>query len=251
MSEEEKKEEKNRESGQVSRREFLVGAGFLAGGAAIGAGIAYPLASGGEDGEDVTKYVCPYDTQEFATLAALETHLDAVHGGESPDGGGGGGGGTVIQDARTTLTINGVEEKVEVKPTWTLAFVLREKLGLTGTHIGCNRGSCGACSVIVDGRSVYSCMMLAIESEGLDIQTIEGLAPSADGLTLHPLQQSFVDRGAQQCGYCTPGFLMAAKALWDKNPNPTLAEASIALSGHICSCGHLKAVLEAVTKEVY
>jgi carbon-monoxide dehydrogenase small subunit len=230
MSEEDKKE-----SGEVTRRQFLTGAGLVVGGAAIGAGIAYPLAPEKEVEVqvDVPKYVCAYDSLEFASFSALTAHTETAH----PEA----LGSTV--EGLIELTVNGKPYLCNVKPNWSLVFVLREKLGLTGTKIGCDRGTCGTCTVIVDGRPVYSCMVLATEADGSDIQTIEGLS---DGITLHPIQQAFVDNDAVQCGYCIPGFIMAAKALLDKNPSPTRDEVREALSGHLCICGHTKKIVDAV-----
>lgn len=142
-----------------------------------------------------------------------------------------------------TLTVNGEKYSLRVGNNWTLAETLREKLGLVGTKIGCGRGTCGACTVIVDGRAAFSCLMLAVEAEGKDIETIEGLS---DEITLHPLQQSFLERHAFQCGFCTPGTIMSAKALLDRKPSPTLEEVKEALSGHQCSCGELRKPVEAV-----
>lgn len=141
-----------------------------------------------------------------------------------------------------TLTVNGEEHALEVRNNWTLLEVLRNELGLTGSKDGCDRGNCGACTVIADGRAVYACMMLAVEAEGKDIKTIEGLADE----TLDPIQQSFADHHALQCGYCTPGFIMSAKALLDEKPSPTTAEVKEALSGNICVCGEYRKIVEAV-----
>jgi carbon-monoxide dehydrogenase small subunit len=143
----------------------------------------------------------------------------------------------------STLTVNGKSTVLEIEPDMSLAFVLREKLGLVGTKIGCDRGTCGTCTVIMDGRTVYSCTVLAIEAEGKAIETIEGLS---DGVNLHPVQQRFVDNSAAQCGICTPGFIMAAKSLLDSNPNPTRDEVREALSGHFCTCGHTLKIVDAV-----
>jgi carbon-monoxide dehydrogenase small subunit len=121
--------------------------------------------------------------------------------------------------------------------------VLKERLGLPGLKIGCDQGTCGTCAVIVDGKSILSCMMLAIEAEGKEILTIEGLS---DNINLHPIQQAFVDNDAVQCGYCAPGFIMAAKSLLDENPSPTFDEVREGLSGHICPCGNSKRMVEAV-----
>lgn len=141
------------------------------------------------------------------------------------------------------LKVNGEVFKVEVEPRRTLLEVLRENLGLTGTKEACNKGDCGACTVLIDGKPVLSCLTLAIEVQGKDILTIEGLAK---GYELHPIQQAFVDHGAIQCGFCTPGMIMSAKALLDKNPNPTEGEIRDGISGNICRCtGYLK-IVEAI-----
>jgi carbon-monoxide dehydrogenase small subunit len=144
-----------------------------------------------------------------------------------------------------TLNVNGNDkELIGIEPYYTLSFVLREKLGLVGTKVGCNEGECGTCAVIVDGKSVYSCIMLAMNAAGKKILTIEGLA---NGQTLGPIQQKFFDAGASQCGFCTPGFIMATKALLDEKPTPTLAEVKEGLSGHICGCGHTTRIVSAVS----
>ena len=141
------------------------------------------------------------------------------------------------------LKVNGELVKVQVEPRRTLLEVLRENLGLTGTKEACNKGDCGACTVLIDGKPVLSCLSLAIEAQGKDILTIEGLAK---GYELHPIQQAFVDYGAIQCGFCTPGMIMSAKALLDKNPNPTEGEIRDGISGNICRCtGYLK-IVEAI-----
>lgn len=139
------------------------------------------------------------------------------------------------------LRINGEDEEVFVEPWWDLAFVLREVLNLTGTKIGCGTGDCGACTVLVDGKAVRSCLFLAVKAKGKDIITIEGLA-SKNG-ELHPLQQSFVDHWAIQCGYCTPGMIMAAMALLNENPDATRDEIRLGLAGNLCRCtGYVKIV---------
>jgi len=141
------------------------------------------------------------------------------------------------------LTVNGEEYLVDVKANWTLAKVLREKLRLTGTRIGCDRGECGSCTVLVDGRPTLSCMMLAVDADGKDILTIEGLA---EGGKLHPLQEAFIEHDGMQCGFCTPGMIMSAKALLDKNPDPTREEVIRALEGNLCRCGAYKKIIESV-----
>jgi aerobic carbon-monoxide dehydrogenase small subunit len=143
-------------------------------------------------------------------------------------------------------TINGEEMQFLCEPRQSLLEVLRETLGLTGAKEGCNNGNCGACNVILDGVLVNSCLVLAVEVEGRSILTIEGMAPPNG---LHPLQQKFLEHEALQCGYCTPGFLLSAKALLDKNPNPSEAEVRMQLAGNLCRCtGYdriVRAVLEA------
>ena len=132
------------------------------------------------------------------------------------------------------FTCNGNLTQAQIEPHWTLLHLLREELGLTGTKEGCGSGECGACTVIVDELAVNACIFLAVEADGKDIVTVEGLA-EADG-TLHPLQQSFVDNGGIQCGFCTPGMLMSAKALLDENPAADEAQIKEALAGNICRC---------------
>lgn len=131
-----------------------------------------------------------------------------------------------------TLNVNGREREVLINPSWTLSFVLREKLGLTGTKVACDQGACGACTVIMDGRPILSCMTLAVECEGKTIETIEGLAAEN-----HPLLDAWVHTESIQCGYCTPGVILAAKALLDRNPSPTDVEIREALAGNVCRCG--------------
>lgn len=142
-----------------------------------------------------------------------------------------------------TLTVNGERYQLSVKTNRTLLEVLREELGLTGSKKGCDRGDCGACTVLVDGRAVNACLVLAIEAQGREIVTIEGL--SKDG-ALHPIQEAFVKHGALQCGFCTPGMVMAAKALLDANPNPSEEEIREALSGNLCRCTGYTRIVQAV-----
>lgn len=141
------------------------------------------------------------------------------------------------------FTLNGEHVEVAFAPHKTLLEVLREDLNLMGTKHGCELGECGTCAVLVDGRSVLSCLMLGLDAEDRAVKTIEGMAQGAD---LHPLQQTFADLGAAQCGYCTPGFLLVAEELLNKTPNPSRAEIQEALSGNLCRCtGYLK-IYEAV-----
>jgi carbon-monoxide dehydrogenase small subunit len=141
------------------------------------------------------------------------------------------------------LNVNGTEHEIEVEPNRLLLHALRDDVGLTGTKEGCSIGVCGACSVIVDGRLVSSCLTLAVACNGKQIATIEGLA--VDG-TLHPLQQAFVEYGGFQCGICTPGQIMAAKALLDENPHPTEEEIKEWMSGNLCRCTGYYKILEAI-----
>ena len=141
------------------------------------------------------------------------------------------------------LNVNGEIREVVVQPNTTLLHVLREDLGLTGTKQGCDAGDCGACTVLLDGQPTASCLTLAIEVQGVEITTIEGL--SRDG-QLHPLQQAFIDYFAVQCGYCTPGMILSAKALLDRNPHPTEAEVREAISGNLCRCTGYVKIVEAI-----
>jgi aerobic carbon-monoxide dehydrogenase small subunit len=141
------------------------------------------------------------------------------------------------------LTVNGMVHEVEVRPTARLLDVLRDQLGLTGTKEGCAEGECGACTVLVDGRAVNSCVMLAVQARGKEILTVEGLAQDGE---LDLLQQKFVEYGAVQCGYCTPGMLMSAKALLMGNPVPSEQDIRIALAGNLCRCTGYSAIVAAV-----
>ena len=268
-------EKEKKGSGGKTRREFLRDAGLLIGGTTIGSTVLLAACSGDTVTETVTatqtqtatvtstvgagqtatvtdtqtvtstvgagqtvtetttatetRFIDPIDGMEFDTLAELQAHFEAAHPGGTPG---------VI-----TLNVNGNSYITAVKPYWSLVFVLREKLLLPATKQGCDRGECGSCTVLVDGRAVYACTMLATDAVGKTILTLEGLS---DGITLSPLQQSFWERGASQCGYCTPGFLMAAKALLDQNPNPTRDDVRVALSGHLCACGEIHNFIDSV-----
>jgi xanthine dehydrogenase YagT iron-sulfur-binding subunit len=149
-------------------------------------------------------------------------------------------------EVEIALDINGKKRSVKVEPRTTLLDALRNRMDLTGAKRVCDRGTCGACTVSVNGKIVYGCTMLAVDAVGKNIQTIEGIAPEGQ---LHPVSAAFVNHDAQQCGYCTPGFVMAAKGFLDKNPNPTSEQVEKGLAGNICRCGTYvgvrKAVLEA------
>jgi carbon-monoxide dehydrogenase small subunit len=142
-----------------------------------------------------------------------------------------------------TMTVNGRQVTVDIEADELLVDVLRDRLDLIGTKIGCNEGECGACTVLMDGEAVLSCLIPALRAEGRDIQTIEGLS---DGEALHPLQQAFVEYGAVQCGYCIPGFIMSAKALLDVNPHPNRDEIKEAIAGNLCRCTGYVKIVEAI-----
>jgi aerobic-type carbon monoxide dehydrogenase small subunit (CoxS/CutS family) len=149
----------------------------------------------------------------------------------------------VVSAATIDLVVNGERHLVHIEPQWTLLRVLKDELGLTGTKEFCGEGACGACSVIMDGRPVLSCMMLAIDCDGKAVETIEGIARSG-----HPLIEAYVKYSCMQCGFCTPGFVVTAKALLDRNPDPTLEEIREALAGNLCRCGTYPAHFRAVTE---
>ena len=144
---------------------------------------------------------------------------------------------------KISLTVNGQAHSVEAEARTLLVHFLREQLNLTGTHIGCDTSSCGACTVIVDGKAIKSCTMFAVQAEGSSIETIEGVA---DGTTLHPLQSGFWEMHGLQCGFCTPGMIMSAKALLAKNPNPTEDEIRWGISGNLCRCTGYVKIVEAI-----
>jgi carbon-monoxide dehydrogenase small subunit len=141
------------------------------------------------------------------------------------------------------LSINGQDYALQVEPDELLVDVLRDRLLLTGTKKGCGTGDCGACTVIMDGRPVTSCLVLAVAAQGKSIETVEDMA---DGEELHPLQRSFIDHGAVQCGYCTPGLLMMARYLLEQNPSPTEAEIRAAIAGNLCRCTGYTKIVEAI-----
>jgi aerobic carbon-monoxide dehydrogenase small subunit len=143
------------------------------------------------------------------------------------------------------LKVNGEEREVAVEPRQTLLDILRNDLGLTGTKEGCGNGNCGTCTVLLDGKAVSSCLILAIEVEGQEITTIEGLAKSGE---IHPLQKAFIEEGAIQCGFCSPGMILTAKAFLDANPHPTEAEARLAISGNLCRCTGYDKIVRAILK---
>jgi xanthine dehydrogenase YagT iron-sulfur-binding subunit len=143
-----------------------------------------------------------------------------------------------------TLTINGKVHRLQIEPRVTLLDAVRMRADITGSKRGCDRGACGACTMIVDGRTVYSCSTLAIEVQGKQIRTVDGLA---EGEKLHPVQQAFCDKDALMCGFCTPGFIMASVGLLEKHPNPTPEQIKKGLDGNICRCGTFSRIFEAVS----
>ena len=142
-----------------------------------------------------------------------------------------------------TVTVNGAEHSLEVEPRLLLVHLLREKLGLTGTHVGCDTSSCGACTVLVDGVPVKSCTHFAVQANGKSVQTVEGLA---QGGALHPIQEGFREEHGLQCGFCTPGMMLVSSALLAENPNPTEEEIRWAISGNICRCTGYQNIVKAV-----
>jgi carbon-monoxide dehydrogenase small subunit len=142
-----------------------------------------------------------------------------------------------------TMTVNGRQLTLQIESDELLVDVLRDRLGLIGTKIGCNEGECGACTVIMDGQAVLSCLIPAMRAQGREVTTIEGLS---DGDILHPLQQAFVEHGAVQCGYCTPGFIMSAKALLDEKQHPSRNEIKEAIAGNLCRCTGYVKIIEAI-----
>ena len=142
------------------------------------------------------------------------------------------------------LRVNGEEHRGSAEPRMTLVDFLRDELGLTGTHVGCEHGVCGACTILLDGRTVRSCLMLAVQAEGHDLRTVEGLAPPDQ--PLHPIQEAFSEKHGLQCGFCTPGFLMSVEELLRDDPDPSEATIRSRLSGNICRCTGYQNIVEAV-----
>src|ERR1700751_4837175 len=150
---------------------------------------------------------------------------------------------TDVPVRRIRFTINGAKKVAEVEPRLLLAHLIRRGVGLTGTHMGCDTTNCGACTVLVDGNAVKSCTMLAVQADGHEIETVEGLATASE---LHPLQEGFKEEHGLQCGFCTPGMMMAAKALLERNPDPTEEDVRWALSGNLCRCTGYQNIIKSV-----
>ncbi len=244
--EQEKKPVEKAEKGKISRRDFLKDAGLIVGGATIGS-IALVNACGGPTtvtGPGATKTVTTTTTVagpggSTVTVTAPPTTVTTTATVTTTTPG-------QVSDPRTVLKVNGKEYKVDTQPYWSLAFVLRESLGLTALKVGCDRGECGHCTVLVDGKPVYSCLMLVGDAVGKNIETSESL--SADKIHLHPIAQAYLDNMAYQCGWCTAGFMMATKALLAETPKPTLQQVQEGLAGHLCVCSAIKRVCETVVK---
>jgi len=230
-------ESKQNDGGGLNRRNFLKSAGVAVAGGTLGAGLGLAAGTAAIAAEAVpttiTNFQCPLDAKSFNSLAALQKHFAEMHPG-------------VTIPVTTKLHVNGTDYEVLIEPHWTLQRTLQFKLGLTGAKQMCDRGVCGSCTVIIDGRAVLSCTTLAVECEGKSIETVEGIAAKDKW---KPLIQSYCKWDAMQCGYCTPGFVVSAKALLDKNPNPTEDQCKQALAGNICCCGtyprHPTAIMEA------
>jgi xanthine dehydrogenase YagT iron-sulfur-binding subunit len=255
MAEEEKKKARK---GGISRREFIKGTGLAVGGVAITSTVlsvacnpapapppppvvtppesgGTPVTPGGTPpGSGGTPVMPPPGSGQApsASVQPGEPQPPPPSQIQAPEG--------VV-----TLNINNQKVVMEVQPEWSVAFVLREKLGLVGLKVGCDRGECGACNILVDGRTHLACTMMAIESEGMDIVTIEGLP---NGPTLHPVQQLFLDNDTFQCGYCTPGMIMSAVALMENTPQPTLQQAREAIAGNLCYCGDYTRIVRTIAK---
>jgi aerobic-type carbon monoxide dehydrogenase small subunit (CoxS/CutS family) len=230
-------EDKNINEGSgLNRRNFLKSAGVVVAGGTLGAGLM-PASATAIAAEAVpttiTNFQCPIDAKSFNSLAALQSHFAEAHPGH-------------VLPVTTKLNVNGKDYDVLIEPHWTLQRTLQYRLGLTGAKQMCDRGVCGSCSVIIDGRVVLSCTTLAVECEGKAIETVEGIAANKKWKALI---DSYCKWDAMQCGYCTPGFVVSAKALLDKNPNPTEDQCKQALAGNICCCGtyprHPTAIVEA------
>ena len=183
-------------------------------------------------------YSCPYCLIVFSSYETMKSHVLTDHKIEpvpEPEG-------------TIHITVNGQKYKMQVDPEWTLYQLLHDTLGLTGTKLMCDRGACGSCTVIMNGKAILSCMTLARDCDGKQVETIEGIAAAN-----HPLIEEYVKHHCMQCGYCTPGFVVTAKALLDRNPCPAEEEIREALGGNLCRCGtypqHPKAIIEAAKKQ--
>jgi len=196
---------KNKNKKEISRREFLEGTGT-----------AFAVA---------------------AAVPGMQDQRPAINPGA------GEAGTAAVPRTRIRVVVNGMERRVEVEDRWTLVELLRDHLELTGTKIGCDRGECGACTVLLDGKPVYSCSNLAVWADGRSVQTVEGLA---QGERLDPVQRAFIEHDGPQCGFCTSGQLMSARALLNRNPHPTADDVRAAMTGNLCRCSNYNRYVEAV-----
>jgi aerobic-type carbon monoxide dehydrogenase small subunit (CoxS/CutS family) len=227
------------EGGGLNRRNFLKSAGVAVAGGTLSTGLALTPAAAAAAAaapavqSTLTNFRCPVCAKDFSSYDLLKTHFASAHPGS-------------VLPVTTKLKVNGKDCEVLIEPHWTLQRTLQFKLGLTGAKQMCDRGVCGSCSVIIDGRVVLSCTTLAVECQGKSIETVEGIAANPKWKNLI---QSYCKWDAMQCGYCTPGFVVSAKALLEKNPNPTENDCKQALAGNICCCGtyprHPTAIIEA------
>ena len=226
-------EEENNARKGISRRDFIKGTGLAVGGVAISSTVlaaCNPSPTG-------TTTTPPTSTPSTST-PPTSTPPTTQPGGTTT---------TVAPEGLVTLNVNNRQVVLMVQPEWSVAFVLREKLGLVGTKVGCDRGECGSCNIIVDGIPHLACTMMAIESEGKKIVTIEGLPT---GSTLHPVQKLFYDNNTFQCGFCTPGMIMTSVGLLTKTPKPTVAQVKEALAGNLCYCGDYTRIINTVAKGI-
>ena len=226
----------NNEGTGLNRRNFLKSAGAVVAGSTLGAGLTLSseaaAAAAAEAPSTITNFRCPICAKDFNTYGGLKTHFAQTHPG-------------YVLPVTTKLKVNGKEYEVLIEPHWTLQRTLQFKLGLTGAKPACERGECGACTVLVDGVARYSCLTLAVEAEGHEITSIEGLA---EGEQLSPLQQAFVEEDAYQCGYCTPGQIMAVEGLLRHNPAPSAEEIRVGVSGNLCRCGTYPHIFKAARR---
>jgi aerobic-type carbon monoxide dehydrogenase small subunit (CoxS/CutS family) len=219
----------------LSRREFLKNAGFVIGGASLGS-MAFLNACNNGGTKTVTTTVGGAGSTVTTTVTAPATGTTGATNVATP------GAANVVH-----FIINNVDYYGSVEPQWTLLYVMREKLGLIATKKGCDHGDCGVCALIMDGRIVESCLILAVEADGKKIETLEGITATT-GAKLTTLQRAFVDEDAMQCGFCTAGMIMTAKALLAFKPKPTVAEIKEFMAGTICRCGAYIQIINAIKK---
>ena len=234
-------EKEKKSIGEMSRRSFFKDAGFIAGGATINSAgfLTDQDCDAGAPTVSCGKFICPVCKNESDSFEALQYHFRVEHGGEPPS----------ASLNTIKFTVNGQLYEIRVKPSRTLYQVIHDDLGFTGVKMSCDRGACGFCTVIVDGRPILSCMTLAVDCNGANIETIEGIAKEN-----HPLLESWIKYEGMQCGFCTSAAILTAKNLLDRNPNPTEDEIRESLSGNLCRCvtypAWTKAVLHASGQEV-